>query len=171
MWLRIFDFDGTLFRAPKVPQEEWDGSLDPPVVPELPGIQWWIRPTLLSLLESVEDPHIYTIVATGRQQEIFTNRVYELLDQIDMLEGIDEVHLTPDGRFAHEYKLELFEKILEVMAPELDGVEFWDDHADYLPDYLELANKFGLASHAYLVSVPAKKPWYESLASKYLGME
>ena len=171
MWLRIFDFDGTLFRSPSVPQEEWDSSLDPPVVPEVPGIDWWIRATLVALSESVEDPYIYTIVATGRQQDIFTDRVYELLDQIGMLEGIDEVHLTPEGRMSHEYKMELFEKILEVIAPELDGVEFWDDHDDYLPDYVDLAEKFGLAAYAHLVSVPKKKPWYESIASKYLGME
>ena len=170
MWLRIFDFDGTLFRSPKVPQEEWDDSLTPPCVPEVPGIEWWIRPTLVALLESTEDPYIYTIVATGRQQDIFTDRVYELLDQVGMLDGIDEVHLTPEGRMSHEYKMELFEKILEVMVPELDGVEFWDDHDDYLPDYLALANKFGLRSHAYLVSVPPKKPWYTSLANRYLGL-
>jgi hypothetical protein len=133
--LAIFDFDGTLFRSPE-PPEDWDeslwydiNSLAPPIVPKVPGPEWWVQTVVAAAkLAQESEPTTRTVLMTGRSDGIYNTRIHELLFQA----GLDfhEVHLNP-GRNVLDFKMRAIGDILE-NHPSIREAEAWDDHEENL---------------------------------------
>lgn len=134
--LHLYDFDGTLFRSP-VPPAGWGDkklwfadirTLSDPMVPTFPPAAWWITSTVQSAKRSIRDRDVYTVLATGRDEFTFRDR----LDEMIQAKGLrfDEVHLKQRGRTL-EYKSKLIEDVLDAY-PEIERVEIWEDREPHM---------------------------------------
>ena len=133
--LHVWDFDGTLFRCPLVP-DWWEGnnsswfirpeSLDRPCVPHQPDETWWIMDNVYAARESFSNPNVYSVLLTGREEDIFCDRIHELLKQQGL--DFDEIHLC-DRENKLRFKLETLSGIL---GGSYSKVCFWDDQQDDL---------------------------------------
>jgi len=154
--LHFYDFDGTLFRSADPPPwwSESDGSwanqallLGPPCTPAFPGPDWWVAQVLASARQSIDDPDVYAVLVTARNQAVFYDRIHELLAQ----QGLDfaEVHLNPGGE-AGAYKSRVMLKLLEAQ-PEVQVVCMWDDRLDILTRLTNLLENKGVGAFYYHV--------------------
>lgn len=141
--LHLYDFDGTLFRSPDEPS--WwpkdqlgsfffhPASLDFPAVPQEPGPRWWVTEVVTSARVSITSSTVYTVLATGRYDGIYRDRVRELLQQKGL--NFDQAHCNPDERTA-VWKRRLFIGIAAGLF-HLKRVHIWEDNKEYLQVYLE----------------------------------
>jgi len=141
--LHIYDFDGTLFRSPDEP-DWWPknklgsfffhrASMGFPTVPKEPNGRWWVPEVVEKARRSIGNPAVYTIMATGRYDQVYGDRVLELLDQKGL--EFDQVHCNPNER-TKVFKRRLFLGVIADL-PELERIEIWDDHKEYLQVYLD----------------------------------
>jgi len=167
--LAIFDFDGTLFRSPDRPSW-WDDamnavgskrnwwanaySLNRPCVPDEPGPEWWVQPTVRAAKKAISDPDTWAILMTGRAEKFFRYRVPELLKQAGL--NFDEVHLNP-GMDKGQFKRRI---ILERLArwPDIDQVDIWDDDLDDLKLFVKTVQDVGRKVTPHPVRVQAHDP-------------
>lgn len=153
--LHLYDFDGTLFRSPAPPPGWSDAagwyddpvSLSEPCVPTFPPATWWITSTLQSAKKSIQDQSVYAVLATGRLELTFRDRLDELL-QAKRLD-FDEVHLRPHGRTA-DFKIKLMREILAA-NPEITFVDVWEDQERNMAVYRSFLQGQGLAARIHPV--------------------
>lgn len=162
--LHVYDFDGTLFRSPHEPNV-WDGdwwnnpaSLLPPCIPDEPGDDWWVMPTVSEAKRSISDPDVFAIMATGRGiASGLRYRVPELLKQKGL--HFDEVYLAPpSGTLA--WKKRVITRLLE-KHPIIDTVRIWDDRRSHLSEFIQAVVSAGIAPenvHVTYVHVRSKDP-------------
>jgi len=145
--LHLYDFDDTLFRAPE-PPPRWDDaswweypvSMGPPCVPQNPGREWWIEPSLADARRSLENPDVFAILCTGRARKNgLQERIPELLQQQGL--NFDEVHLNP-GMETRDYKIQVIDNILR-RSPDIDTVHIWEDNLDNLAAFCRAVEATG----------------------------
>jgi len=135
IWL--FDFDGTLFRAPRQP-DWWGGyqkgrphwwshhlSLTPPCVPQKPGARWWVASSVKGARAAARRKNVYSILATGRNDNAgLRYRIHELL----RVNGLyfDDVRLNPDTKHTPRTKKRILYDAL-VRFPHVRSVHIWED--------------------------------------------
>jgi len=144
--LVVFDFDGTLFKSPRRP-DNWRGkwwgntrSLEGPLVPDKPDDSWWNDGVCEKAFEFIADKNYYTVMLTGRKH-IFSARVAGLLRQKGL--NFQFVGLSgEDG--AAESKLAHVKNILSE-NPFIDFVTFYDDREEHFPLFRDFCvnNKVG----------------------------
>lgn len=125
--LEVFDFDGTLFRAPPPPpgkEEGWwsaPASLGPPNVPEAPGSEWWNPWELGRLKTALRTEGTKAVVLTGRGP-VFAARLRQLLQS----QGAEphEAYLHPGVGGVLEWKLQVLKKLL---TPWIRELHLYDD--------------------------------------------
>lgn len=145
--LHVYDFDGTLFRSPHQPAV-WEGdwwsdpaSLLPPCVPEKPGSEWWISPTVSSAKRSISDSDVFAVMMTGRKdQSAFRYRVPELLNQKGL--SFDAVHLDRGGGDSLAGKVQTILSYLS-RYPFIEVVRIWDDWASHLRKFRQVLERQG----------------------------
>lgn len=145
--IHLFDFDGTLFRSPQPPDgwsgKSWwayPGSLEPPCVPESPGADWWVSSTVAQARQSISDPDVWAVLATGRKEPVFRWRIPELLKDGGL--SFDEVHLTTGGDTLSFKKLLLL-KLLR-RFPFVDRVRVWDDRMSHISEFQAMLEQIGI---------------------------
>lgn len=145
--IHFYDFDGTLFRSPHEPSV-WEGgwwdnpeSLVPPCVPDHPGTEWWIAPTVSAARKSISNSDVYAVVATGRPLSSGLRiRIPELLKQQGL--RFDEVHLAPpSGTLA--WKKRLLGNLIG-QFPFVTGVRIWDDRKFHLAELVKVSQAMGV---------------------------
>lgn len=139
MILRVYDFDGTLFRSPGKPSSWTDSwwanpiSLGPPHVPFVPGAEWWVEPVVTRVKSDDRERGIYKVLLTGRLDRFYHDRVHQLLLQKGL--RFNEVKLAPGGS-TERFKLREIERLIWTLRP--DRVEIWDDR----PEHLDAFHKY-----------------------------
>lgn len=145
--LHLYDFDGTLFRSPHEP-DVWEGewwndvrSLMPPCVPDDPGNEWWVAPTVAAARKSITDPDVLAVLATGRPAATgLRYRVPELLRAKGL--RFDQVHLAPPSGTL-SWKRGLLADLIQ-KYPFIDTVRIWDDRKSHLPVFVQTAIAAGI---------------------------
>ena len=156
MNLAVFDFDWTLFRSPDKPTH-WRGpwwpeplSVGPPCVPEVPGSEWWNQDVVGAARDAIRDPDIYTLFMTGREEEIFSDRVFSLLSQVDL--RFDEGALTPQAaKDTGSFKLERMLAVAEDIDPA--RIDIYDDYDDLLYWYIAELETSGYWAVPHLIPI------------------
>lgn len=153
--LHVWDFDGTLFRCPLLPEwwtwseKSWFTRLESigkPCVPHQPDETWWIMPSVYAARESITNPNVHAVLLTGREDDIFRDRVHELLTQQGLT--FDEVHLC-DRPNKLRFKME---KLRDLLGMRYSKVCFWDDqHAD-LEAFTTAVERTGRSVDVHLIS-------------------
>ena len=155
-YLDVFDFDGTLFKSP-LPPDWWKDkadwfygieSLTPPFVPEVPS-DWWIESTVRHAVRALSDATHYVILLTGRNNNTFSDRVNQLLEQKGL--EFDEVHLS-DRKDTVEFKVENIERVLSEY-PSIKKVDLWDDQIERTPAYRVAVERVGVKFKLHMVNV------------------
>jgi hypothetical protein len=154
--LCVFDFDGTLFRSPERPSwwphAGWwthPGSLNPPCVPETPGDDWWVAPTLQAAQQALADDETYTVMLTGRLGERFDGRVRALVKQTGL--EFDEFHLC-DSDDSIAWKTGQLRALLKA-HPDVEVVEVWEDRTEQLRTFRAVVGEAGLEFRPHQVDV------------------
>jgi len=172
--LAIFDFDGTLFRSPEPPvgwQGSWWGnslSLAPPIVPEVPSIDWWNADVVARAKAAMADEDTVTALVTGREALKFTLRVRELLEQVGL--KFDHLELS-NGDQTDKFKLGVISALLREYPP-IRGVSIWEDNAVHLQKFADHVEMGGRAALPHLITTTRHAPGTASpvvVASRYLA--
>jgi len=172
--LAIFDFDDTLVYSPTPekgktdyhaatgepwPHQGWWGqtkSLEPPVFNQEPEK---LNHNLKAQLNTFkEDPKTYVVVMTGRIAK-FENKVKEILNNYGVhahryiFRGQKDLVQNPKyPRKGDTFDYKAFTIVEELMNPDIQSVEIFDDREEHIPKFIDLGNKL-LASWPNLKSV------------------
>jgi len=154
-WLSVFDFDGTLFRAPV--RFVKNGSVDPPnagirppIVPSKPGKEWFDEEVCRAARDRANSKD-HTAVLLSERPHSQKERITELCEG----QGIkfDKVVLRPDGKHADSaasFKskwVRKFLKHLRIAEGKGTRAEVWDDSAECRYD---MGRIDGVVVHAVL---------------------
>jgi len=169
--IRLFDFDGTLFRNPG-PPADWPGedytwyddpvSLLPPAVPLFPGLEWWVGPSVEAARHAFAPDRDLDMafLATGRTPT-HKERIRELVNQVGI--AVPTVHCRPEDEETVPFKIGVLERGID-SGTEL--VEVWDDMQHYLDAYREFVEgELGLPFVGHLVRYPQPAPGGYGLAA------
>lgn len=153
--LHIYDFDGTLFRAPDRP--DWWGSaswfyepisLNPPCVPLRPGGDWWIPSAIRAAKRSISRPDVYAVLCTGRTlKSSHRYRVPEMLKQVGL--DFDEVLLNPGGE-TPGFKANVTNVLLR-KYPSVTTVHVWEDSPQNITSIANICEALGKVCIPHLV--------------------
>ena len=169
--IAVYDFDGTLFRSPEKPDswaEGWWGnpvSLNPPVVPEAPGVGWWNASVVQRAKEDIASDEVFAVMVTGRLAKKFTARVKDLLAHAGL--KFDRIYLAPGGD-TESYKLRVIGDLIKEF-PTVTGVDIWEDRAPHLAKFSDFVESKGRAAFPHLITVSAQKPEGLPSAAKVAG--
>jgi hypothetical protein len=161
--VHIFDFDSCLFRSP-YPPADWKGgwwgslvSLDEPCVPAEPDSSWWNSEVVSQAKASIQNPDVYTMLMTGRQDHIFRYRIVDLLNQAGL--NFDFIRLS-DSDNTRDFKFSnMKNKIFEFLRKDslsIGKIKIWDDNKSYLNYY-----KKALEELFQKIPDPTKRPIVE----------
>jgi hypothetical protein len=160
--LHLYDFDGTLFRAPDRPP--WWGrstwimesvSLGPPCVPQKPGSDWWISSAVGDAKRSISNSDVWAILCTGRALgSSHRYRVPELLKQKGL--NFDEVYLNP-GSDTKSYKIKVILKLLR-RFPDIGTVHIWENHLSNMAAFCAAVERAGRICVEHPIKVPGHEP-------------
>lgn len=162
MELHLYDFDGTLFRAPDRPpwwgRSTWimqSPSLGPPCVPQKPGSEWWVGSAVSDAKASIGNPDVWAILCTGRALgSSHRFRVPELLKQKGL--NFDEVYLNPGGD-TKTYKIKVILGILR-RHPDIDTVQIWENHLSNMTAFCKAVEATGRACIPHPIKARAPDP-------------
>lgn len=177
--VRIYDFDGTLFRSPEKPEgwnKGWWGrpeSLEPPFVPRRPlerrnenDEPFWNVQLLTELQQMELDDHQPWVV-TGRLEKRFYDRLFEIFEDAG-LEGIfhDGRARLNNGGGTRNFKVRTFAEIIERSVEEASfmpkgssapKITIYDDREEHMGAFVNLVTDYLVrgeihpASQVYLV--------------------
>jgi len=131
--LSVFDFDGTLFRSPERPKDFkgnwWSNkvSLKKPYVDDVADDSLWINQVVKAAKQELSKEDTLTIFMTGRIEQMFKNRIIELLSQKGL--KFDHYKFGEFGVEAAETKIAEMQKILK-KYPSIKKIEMWEDYED-----------------------------------------
>lgn len=146
--LAIFDFDGTLFRAPDAPPwftgREWythPASVWPPCVPKKPDKKWWNEKVVQQARRYIQDRSTWCVLLTGRLETAVSVRwrIIELLRLKNL--KFDELHFNP-GKYTPVFKKRQITHILR-RYPQVKTIGIWEDQPFFLADYIQFLNRTG----------------------------
>lgn len=155
--LHMYDFDNTLFKSPHPPVTMknkgawWSdvGSLSEPVVPQIPGPEWWIQNTVSEAQKSIQDPNVHAVVITGRKDRgDLRYRIAEILQSAGL--NFDGVYLN-NQKDTRSFKIAKLREIIR-MNPSIEKVVIWEDRGHHLEFFLDQLKKNGLETAGNLVS-------------------
>jgi hypothetical protein len=155
----IFDFDNTIFNSLNREQGEtvyfeatgkmlpfpgWWGrmeSMSPPIVPEIPGPEWYIPETLAGYKEDAKDPNADLVLMTGRPFK-HRKRVIFLCQNQGMEFHHHYFRGQPNqrGRDTFEIKTNFIQD--DLIHPELKILEIWEDRPEHTSAFMDLAKKW-----------------------------
>lgn len=146
--LVIYDFDGTLFHSPDAekgkelykditgepwPHRGWWGRLEtlsPPLVPEMPGPEWYITKSVSSCKADLGDADATVVLMTGRPNQ-FRRRITEILDHAGL--KMHGYFLTGQpgtvGNSTFEIKFNFIQGLLN---PNYKSIEIHEDRPDQI---------------------------------------
>lgn len=160
--LHLYDFDGTLFKAPDRPS--WWGkttwvvdslSLGPPCVPLKPGPEWWISSAVGDAKKSIANPDVWAILCTGRALgSSHRYRVPELLKQKGL--SFDEVYLNPGGD-TKSYKIKVILRLLREF-PQIEVVHIWENHLANMSAFCKAVEATGRECVEHPIKAQAPDP-------------
>jgi hypothetical protein len=146
--LIIYDFDGTLFNSPDSetgkdlykdvtgepwPHRGWWGRLEtlsPPLVPEMPGPEWYITKSVESCKNDLSDPEATVVLMTGRPNQ-FRRRITQILDHAGL--KMDGYFLTGQPGTVGSSTFEIkFNFILGLLNPNYKTLEIHEDRPDQI---------------------------------------
>jgi len=139
--LAVFDFDKTLFRSPDAPKGHkgnWHikiDSLTSPIVSDIPKDNMWNMQIVNKAKEHIDRPDVYCIMLTGRIDNIFEDRVNQLLLQKELV--FDIVRLNEFGGDTVDFKVNTIKSLIDKM-PNLDRLTMWDDDEEKIEKYKEI---------------------------------
>ena len=155
----VYDFDGTLFKSPvrevgeaiyleatgkELPFPGWWGrieSLSPPIIPEKPGEEWLIAPTVDAYWEDAKDQDTELILMTGRP---FKNRkrVISILQCFNMEFHAHYFRGQPGqkGRDTLEIKANFITE--DIMHQGLRVLEIHEDRPEHTSAFFDLSKKW-----------------------------
>jgi hypothetical protein len=139
--LAVFDFDKTLFRSPDAPKGHkgnWHikiDSLTSPIVSDVPKDNMWNMQIVNKSKELIDRPDVYCIMLTGRIDNIFEDRVNQLLLQKELV--FDIVRLNEFGGDTVDFKVNTIKSLIDKM-PNLDRLTMWDDDEEKIEKYKEI---------------------------------
>lgn len=131
MILRLYDFDGTLFKSPSKPEGfkgGWWGkalSLEPPHVPEKPGPEFYNQHVVSDAHNHQSDPNSVSILATGRLGG-FRRRLTDLLSHV----GLHLPLYCNPGGDTLQFKSKLVTDMLREHA--CSEIHIWEDRKEHL---------------------------------------
>eukprot|EP01119_Soliformovum_irregulare_P001909 TRINITY_DN1177_c0_g1_i1.p1 TRINITY_DN1177_c0_g1~~TRINITY_DN1177_c0_g1_i1.p1 ORF type:complete len:430 (-),score=112.28 TRINITY_DN1177_c0_g1_i1:35-1324(-) len=151
--LRIFDFDGTLFRSPVPNESLWHPKLYNLIrqAPKQGGVGWyqevitlmhpcvpekidatWFHPEMLELVKtSMADPNCATVLLTGRAIE-YTDIILNFLKNVGL--EFDDMGLKPAQQLTTmDFKLEFIDKMIKKYHPV--RVEMFDDRPNHCTEF------------------------------------
>lgn len=142
--LSVFDFDGTLFKSPDKP-EGYKGnwwieakSLNPPTVPKKPDDQFWNIEVVEAARKELSNPKNCVILMTGRVNNVFHERIVELVGQKDL--NFKHIWCNDFGRSTGEFKIEKMRELLKDNRS-IKEIEMWEDEPDKIELYTEEFSK------------------------------
>lgn len=146
--LAIFDFDGTLFRAPDPPPwftgRDWythPASLWPPCLPQKPDKKWWNEKVVHQARRFIQDRSTWCVLLTGRLETAVSVR-WRIIDLLRLKNlKFDELHFNP-GKYTPIFKKRQMTKLLR-RYPQVTQVRIWEDQPFFLSDYIQFLNKTG----------------------------
>lgn len=169
--ISVYDFDGTLFRSPEKP-EGWSGgwwgnlaSLNPPIVPENPGSEWWNENVVRRAKRDVSDEETLSVLLTGRISK-FSARLKDLLGRAGL--KFDRMHLSSGGD-TEAFKLRVIGELLAEF-PTATGVNIWEDRANHLRKFADFVESRGKAAFPHLVTSLPQDPEVVPSAAKVAGL-
>lgn len=148
--LVIYDFDGTLFRSldevegkrlykektgVSWPYRGWWGCLEslmPPLVPEVPGNDWFNS----SVVSAQKNDDGYLVLMTGRLG-VFKERIMDLLKVGGM--SFDEIYFGESGVNTFVMKTERIKEILG--RGDYSVLEIWEDRVDHIDGFVKLCGE------------------------------
>lgn len=159
--LAVFDFDDTLFKSPDPPpgipptHEEWwanEVSLSPPHVPERPGSAFWYGNVVRAAKRAISDSSTHTVLITGRYggNKALKERVHDILASGGL--RFDEVYMNPSWQPTGQWKLGVYTRLLGKL-PQIRSVEAWEDRADILHGYNNVAVQMDLDFQPHLMNL------------------
>ena len=166
--LVIYDFDGTLFRSLDEvegkrlymektglswPYRGWWGCLEslmPPLVPLLPGSEWYFS----DVVSAQKNDDGYLVLMTGRLG-VFKERIMELLKVGGM--SFDEIYFGVSGVNTFVMKTERIKEILG--RGDYSVLEIWEDRVEHIDGFTSLCRelKGHLIEMAFVHDVLRKK--------------
>ena len=158
--LAVFDFDDTLFRSPSAPaghKGNWHikiDSLTPPLVHKMPTKNMWHMDIVNKALRLCEEESVYCIMLTGRVDNIFEERIRELLLQQGL--HFDFIRLNEFGGDTEEFKINTINKLINKM-PNLINLIMWDDDEEKIEAYQEQFSDRDFSFNIHLVSDQPRK--------------
>lgn len=155
----IYDFDGTLFNSPNreagevtyfestgkmFPFPGWWGrveSLSPPIVPEFPGEEWLIAPTIAAFREDEKDENTALILMTGRPFK-HRKRVIAICEHFGLNFHDHYFRGQPGqkGRDTLEIKSNFITE--HVIHEGLKVFEIWEDRPEHTSEFLNFAKRW-----------------------------
>lgn len=160
--LHVYDFDLTLFRSPEpapgFSDEEWyQGgiSLSPPIVPEVPGPEWWIEDTVAQMREDLYDRSRGVAVITARTEAPYRLRVGTLLQGAGLVPNCLELQDTDLD--SPSYKVAKVWRIIQ-RFPGLSHVELHEDNPETLDRMEAFLKAQGRSFMGHLVRASAMPP-------------
>ncbi len=136
--LRVYDFDGTLFRSPR-PPDGWSSddkeffwtnsySLKPPVVPQEPSDEWWIPDVVSSMKTDLQDRGCSVVVLTGRI-EVYRIRIGQLLMNKGLLPNA--LFLNDTDLVSRDHKISKMLRALHLSRRGIKNIGIWEcNHND-----------------------------------------
>lgn len=154
--LAIFDFDGTLFKAPDAPPwftgSKWythPASLWPPCLPKNPDKKWWHEKIVHQARRYIQDQSTWCILLTGRLETAVSIR-WRIVDLLRLKNlKFDELHFNP-GQYTPIFKKRRITQIIN-RYPQIQTISLWEDNPTYLADYMQFLNRTGLEITAHRV--------------------
>lgn len=144
--LSVFDFDGTLFKSPEKPKNHKGNwwiekvSLGSETVGEVPTDDFWNLDIVNNVFKELNNKNTYCILLTGRVDNIFEDRIKQLLNQKKI--NFKEVHLNSFGEDTGKFKIKTINNILK-KHPSIKNIEMWEDEMDKAELYTkEYSDKF-----------------------------
>jgi hypothetical protein len=136
--LSVFDFDNTLFKSPDKPKgykNNWwieEKSLNPPYVPKKPDDFFWNLDVVEAAKKELENGKTFCMLLTGRIDNVFDDRVREILKQKDL--SFNFIKLNSFGNHTGEFKVKEIRNFLK-KNPTVRNIEMWEDEQDKIELY------------------------------------
>lgn len=164
-YLRVYDFDGTLLRSPHPPdswsseeQDRWwrsSASLEPPVVPKVPGDEWWVPEVEASMRADLQRRECSVIVLTGRTDGPHRLRIGSLLRARGLVPNA--LFLNDTGGDTVDHKISKILRALRLNRRGIERIDMWEDNHDNVEHFRAFFEAQGVpfvAHHVHSTPMP-----------------
>ena len=168
--LRVYDFDRTLFRSPE-PPDDWSeeqrddffhgkASLSPPVVPEVPGDEWWVSEVEASMRADLQRRECGVVVLTGRM-ECYRIRIGRLLFDRGLVPNA--LLLKDTDGLTRDHKIQKMLRALRLSRGGIKRIDMWEDNHEDVDHFQAFFEAQGVPFTAHHVTSTAM-PWASEIS-------